>query len=51
MQTRQFERFLKRTSELTLRQRQRLLTLLLPAARTDRGVELIETATAACVPG
>ena len=48
MQTRQFERLLKRIAELTLRQRERLLTLLLPAARTDRVVELIETADAAC---
>lgn len=47
MQTRQFERFLKRISELTLRQRERLLTLLLPAARIDRVIELIENAGAA----
>ena len=47
MQTRQFERFLKRLSELTLRQRERLLTLLLPAARMDRVIELIEKAQAA----
>ena len=42
MQTRQFERFLKRISELTLRQRTRLLALLLPAERMDRVIALIE---------
>ena len=44
MQTRQFERFLKRISELTLRQRTRLLALLLPAERMHRVVALIEHA-------
>lgn len=42
MQTRQFERFLKRISELTLRQRTRLLAQLLPAERMDRVIALIE---------
>jgi hypothetical protein len=46
MQTRLFERFLKRLSELTLRQRERLLTLLLPAARVAWVIELIENADA-----
>jgi transposase-like protein len=44
MQTRQFERFLKRISDLTLRQRTRLLALLVPAERTDRVIALIEHA-------
>jgi transposase-like protein len=51
MQTRQFERFLERISELTLRQRERLLALLLPAERMGRVIELIEhagTAPRAC---
>ena len=44
MQTRTFERFLTHLSELTQRQRERLLALLLPLQRTDRVVELIEHA-------
>jgi transposase-like protein len=50
MQTRQFERFLKRISELTLRQRTRLLALLLPAERMDRVIALIEYAATGTHP-
>jgi len=42
MQTRAFERFLKRLSELTARQRERLLALLLRARQTERVIALIE---------
>jgi transposase-like protein len=46
MQARKFEHFLKDLATLTRRQRERLLGLLLPAAKLDRAVDLIEQATA-----
>ncbi|MFC5480730.1 IS1595 family transposase [Massilia suwonensis] len=42
MQARKFEHFLKQLAALTLRQRQRLLDLLLPEVKRDQVVELIE---------
>lgn len=42
MQARKFEHFLKQLAGLTLRQRQRLLALLLPEMKRDQAVELIE---------
>lgn len=50
MQTRTFERFLKHLSELTQRQRERLLGLLLPLRQTDRVVELIEGVGSGATP-
>jgi transposase-like protein len=46
MQARKFEHFLKELAALTRRQRERLLGLLLPAARLDQAVDLIEQSTA-----
>ena len=42
MQTRRFEHVLKQLTALTVRQRQRLLDLLLPAVKRDQTVEVIE---------
>ena len=42
MQTRKFEYYLKQLTALTVRQRQRLLGLLLPAVKCDQTVQVIE---------
>jgi transposase-like protein len=46
MHARKFEPFLKHLASLTRRQRERLLALLLPAAKLDKTAELIEQAAA-----
>ena len=46
MHARPFEQFLKQLSALTRRQRERLLDLLVPAAKLDKAVDLIEQAAA-----
>jgi len=46
MQTRKFERYLKQLTALTVRQRQRLLALLLPAVKCDQTAAVIEQHTA-----
>ena len=46
MQARPFEHFLKQFPALTRRQRERLLSLLVPAAKRDQGVDLIEQTAA-----
>jgi transposase-like protein len=50
MQVKLFERFLNRLPELTRPQRDRLLTLLKPAARLDQTLELIEGTRTALPP-
>jgi len=45
MQASKFEHFLKRLDALTRRQRDRVLAMLLPTARLDRTITLIEQAT------
>ena len=47
MQARPFKQFLMQAATLTRRQREQLLALLLPAARHDKAVDLIEQARAA----
>ena len=42
MQTRKFEHVLKQLTALTVRQRQRLLDLLLPAVKCDQTVAVID---------
>lgn len=39
MQTRKFEHYLRQAPALTVRQRQRLLRLLLPEVKRDRAVD------------
>jgi transposase-like protein len=46
MHARPFEQFLKQVSALTRRQRERLLDVLVPAAKLDKAVDLIEQAAA-----
>ena len=46
MQARKFEHFLTQLAALTLRQRQRLIELLLPEVKRDQAVEVIEQHTA-----
>jgi IS1 family transposase len=46
MQARPFEHFLQHLSSLTRRQRERLLAVLVPAARHDQAVDVIEQARA-----